>query len=236
MIAQITQFEANQPSSRELLREAHHRITNHLALLVAMIRTQNAAIKKGPQTLTREAASDVLDEISASVVAMAHLNRQLVRHPGSATVELGSLLAESCSEMLVSLGLKGRVRFRHTLRSACEVTAEEAPSLNLLLSEIVMNAIKYARPTGRLVEIDVSSRRTAEGHPVVVISDNGKGLSLDFDERGHTGAGFQIIRALAQKLQANLTIESNEHGLTFHVLLPARVDWPEMAPPLQAVG
>ena len=88
----------------------------------------------------------------------------------------------------------------------------------------------------RLVEIDVSSLRTAEGHPVVVISDNGKGLSLDFDERGHTGAGFQIIRALAQKLQANLTIESNEHGLTFHVLLPARVDWPEMAPPLQAVG
>src|SRR6478672_3105985 len=165
MLAEVTEFEPSRAFPRELLRESHHRITNHLALLVAMIRTQNAAIKKGPETLTREVASGVLNEISANVVAMAHLHRQFVRDPGSATVDLGDLLIESCSQMMASLALKDRVRFRHTLKSVCEITADEASSISLLLSEVVMNAIKYACSDGSLLEIDVSSRVTADGHP-----------------------------------------------------------------------
>lgn len=236
MLAEVTEFEPSRAFPRELLRESHHRITNHLALLVAMIRTQNAAIKKGPETLTREVASGVLNEISANVVAMAHLHRQFVRDPGSATVDLGDLLIESCSQMMASLALKDRVRFRHTLKSVCEVTADEASSISLLLSEVVMNAIKYACSDGSLLEIDVSSRVTADGHPAVTISDNGKGLPAGFDDRRHGGAGFRIIRALAQNLQASLTIESSDLGLTFHLLLPARASVGTLGEPLRAAG
>ena len=230
MITELTKFESNQASSRDLLRESHHRITNHLALLVAMIRTQNAAIKKGPPTLTREDASGVLSEISANLVAMGHLHRQFVREPGSATVDLSDLLVESCSEMMAALSLGDRVLFRHEFTAPCEITADEASSLSLLLSEIVMNAIKYARPDGSRVEIDVSCRMTPEGYPAIEISDDGVGLPVGFDERSHGGAGFRIIRALAQKLQAKLSIESSFLGLSFRVLLPARVNRSSVAP------
>jgi two-component sensor histidine kinase len=236
VIAELTQFEAYQSSARDVLRESHHRITNHLTLLVSMIRTQNAAIKKGPATLTREDASGVLNEISANVVAMAQLHRHFVKHPGSPTVDLADLLIESCSEMMVSLSLKDRVRFRHTLRSVCEITADEATSINLLLSEIVMNAIKYAHPDGSPVEIDVSCRLTADGHPAVDISDDGSGLPTGFDELRHGGTGFRIIRTLARKLHANLTVESGQFGLRFHLLLPARVSRTTLEESMRATG
>lgn len=229
MIAELTQFENNPSIPQEMLRESHHRITNHLALLVAMIRTQNAAIKKGPATLSREDASSVLNEISANVVAMAHLHRHFTGHPGSATVDMADLLIESCTEMMVSLSLGERACFRHKLATPCEITADEASSLSLLLSEIVMNSIKYARPDGSRVEIDVSCHLTAEGHPAVIISDNGVGLPAGFDERVHGGAGFRIIRALAHKLQGDLTLESSDLGLSFLLVLPARVS--HAAPP-----
>jgi len=236
VIAELTQFENNQSFPREMLRESHHRITNHLALLVAMIRTQNAAIKKGPATLSREDASSVLNEISANVVAMAHLHRHFVGHPGSATVDMADLLIESCTEMMVSLSLSERACFRHKLTTPCEITADEASSLSLLLSEVVMNAIKYAHPDGSRVEIDVSCRLTVDGHPAVDISDNGVGLPEGFDERLHGGAGFRIIRTLAQKLQADLTIESSDLGLSYHLVLPARVSRAATPEPLRAAG
>jgi two-component sensor histidine kinase len=124
--------------------------------------------------------------------------------------------------MRASLALKDRVCFRYILNAACKITADEATCLSLVLSEIVMNAIKYAHPDGPLVEINVSASVTGGGHPAVTISDNGKGLPADFDERRHGGAGFRIIRALAQKLQARLTIESSERGVSFQLLLPPR--------------
>lgn len=235
MLAQLTEFESCQPPVGELLRESHHRITNHLALLVALIRAQNAAIKKGPVTLTRETASGVLIGISANVLAIAHLHRQFVKDPSSATVDLADLLIETCSEMRASLSLSNRVCFRHKLSTHCEITADEATSLGLLVSEVVTNAIKYAHPDRSPVEIDVSCRQTSEGHPAIDISDDGIGLPRDFDERRHGGTGFRIIRALAQKLQARLTVESGDMGLTFHLLLPARVDQLAVAPALSVV-
>jgi two-component sensor histidine kinase len=178
----------------------------------------------------------VLNEISANVVAMAHLHRHFVREPDSSTVDLGDLLIKGCSEMMESLVLKDRVRFRHALNAACDITADEASSLSLLLSEIVMNAIKYAHRDGSLVEIDVSSHLTKDGHPEVTISDDGEGLPAGFDERRHGGAGFRIIRALAQKLQASLTIETSDLGLTFHLVLPVRTTHVALQEPLRAAG
>lgn len=230
MLTEITQFEINQSFPRELLRESHHRMTNHLALLVAMIRTQNAEIKRGPATLTREDAASVLTEISANVVAMAHLHRHFVRHPGNATVDLANLLIESCSEMMASLSLGDRVCFRHKLTTHCEITADEASSINLLLSEIVMNAIKYARHDGSRVEIDVSCHLTADGCPVIDISDDGPGLPEGFDEQQNGGAGLRIIRTLVNKLRANLAIQSSSLGLCFCVHLPVRASAVPQAP------
>lgn len=208
--------------AQELLRESNHRIANQLFLLVAMIHSQAVAVKKGPALLARDDASSMLAEMAARVIALAHLHRRLVDVPQAHEIDLPNLLIESCTELSKALALGERLRFRHALDSKCPVSAEQASVLSLLVGEIVMNAVKYAHPTGIPVEVTVACSVTRDGRSCVEISDDGVGLPEGFDERHNGGVGFKIIRSLAEKVGAELTTHSDDLGLSFSILLPSR--------------
>ena len=222
MKAEIAGSGSSRLLERELLRESHHRIANHLSLLVAMIRTQNAAVRKGPVQLTRETVAGMLTEIAAKVVATGQLHRRLIDRPATTTVDLSNLLIKSCTALSTSLSLTERVRFRYALIAACQVKTEEATALGFIVSEIVMNAIKYAHPAGQHVEISISAGVTERGRPVIEVADDGVGLPAGFDEARDGGSGFKILRCLVQKIGAKLTFRSCDLGLSFRIVLPWR--------------
>lgn len=204
----------------DLIRESNHRIANQLSLLVAMIHSQKAALKRGPALVSREAAIGMLTEMAARIVALSHLHRRLVNVADREDVDLPDLLIESCVELSKTLALGERVRFRHALDAKCPVSAEQASVLSLIVSEIVMNAVKYAHPTGLPVEVTVACSVTREGRTCLEISDDGVGLPEGFDENENGGVGFKIIRSLTAKVGADLTIRSDDLGLSFSIMLP----------------
>jgi two-component sensor histidine kinase len=220
-MTEVANLSEARQMAQDLLQESHHRIANQLSLLVALIQRHSAALKHGPAFLSQEAAGNILTEMAARVVSVAHLHRRLVDVPENDSINLSSLLIENCVELTAALSLGERVRFRHALDSSCPVTAEQASVLSLLVSEIVMNALKYAHPTGLPVEMSVTCSVTRDGRSCVEISDDGVGLPEGFDERRSGGAGFRIIRSLAAKLGADLTVQSDDLGLSFLILLPA---------------
>jgi two-component sensor histidine kinase len=81
-----------------------------------------------------------------------------------------------------------------------------------------MNAVKHAHPTGIPVQITLVCDRNSQGNLAIEISDDGVGLPENFDVEKAGGVGFRLIRSLADRLRANLTVESDSLGLTFRLV------------------
>ena len=207
------------PAAEELVREANHRIANHLTLLSSMIQIQIDAMKSGAEMMTREAAANQLRAAIFRIVAIAGLHRRLTGAPGD-LIDLGEFLSGTCAELLPSLGVGDRLRIEEDLAPGCAATAEQASTLSLMLGEIVVNALKYARPAGHPVVVRLSCVRAGDA-VVVEIGDDGVGLPEGFDEARDGGVGFRLMRSLVQKIGARLDYRSGQQGLAFRIAVPA---------------
>lgn len=206
----------------EKLREANHRISNHLALVVSMVRMQASAVAKGPASISRDEARALLEEAAGKITTVGQLHRWLAETPQEGEVRLDDYLIKSCASLIHALGFGARVTIAQKLGGGCIVSPEQAQQVGLIVSEILMNAAKHAHPTGMQAQMLIDCHRTAAGRIEITISDDGIGLPEGFDNETGGGVGFRLIRALARSLDAELAIESDSLGLSFRILLPAR--------------
>lgn len=205
----------------DALRESDHRIANHLTLLASMVQVQMGQLAKGPETLSRDEAQSILRETIGRILSVSHLHRRLARPAQKGEIDVGDYLLECTSDLVSSLSLRGKVHFAQRLATHCNFSADDAQVLGLLVSEAIMNAVKHAHPTGVPVQITLACDRTPQGNLMIEIGDDGVGLPESFDASKAGGVGFRLIRSLADKLGATLTIESDSLGLTFRLLFPA---------------
>ena len=209
------------PSDHEfLVREANHRIANQLALLAGLIQIETTGVARGPDMLPRAGVKAMLEKMKVSVLAMGKLHRQLADGPEE-RVGLASHLIENTTALFNALALAPRAGFKHHLNGGCMVTGEQAQIISLIVSEIVINAVKHAHPTGIPVQIHLACNRTADGRIHIEIGDDGVGLPEGFNSHTGNGMGLTLIRLLADRLHADLRIESDSLGLSFILLIPA---------------
>ena len=204
----------------DLLKEANHRIANQLSMLVSTIQMQIAALRSGPQLLRREEVGTLLRETAGKIVGIAHLHRRMADHHGNGEIELGDYLIEIVGELAASLSLGERLSVRHRSSGGCVVDTDQAQTLSLILSEIVMNAVKYAHPSGLPVAMCIVCARSGDGSIAIEICDDGVGLPEGFDTARDGGVGFKLIRTLVARLGATLHIESDDLGLCLQIALP----------------
>jgi two-component sensor histidine kinase len=94
--------------------------------------------------------------------------------------------------------------------------ADRSVSLGLIVTELVINALKHAYPASaagtdpKHGSIRVSYHTTGPGWTLSV-SDDGVGMPGE-DARGAPGLGTGIVKALARQLFASVTITSANHG------------------------
>jgi two-component sensor histidine kinase len=210
----------NAPNDMHRLREANHRISNHLTLIAGMVQMQMSALAKGPLVLPRDEVRGLLQETAGKIVSIGHLHRRLAEAPQVDAVDVAVFLLENCTHLVASLSLGNHIHIAQRLDCNCLITADQAHHLALLVSEIIMNAAKHAHPTGLPVQMSIACRHDEIGRVVIEIGDDGVGLPEGFDANKGGGVGFRLIRSLAQSLKAELQVESDSLGLSFIVTLP----------------
>jgi two-component sensor histidine kinase len=201
-------------------QEANHRISNQLAVIASMVQMQASSLAHGPEMLSRTEVRGILRETAGKIASIAHLHRKLAQQDRVGHIELGEYLIECSAILASSLAPKGRVGFVQRLDKNCFVTAERAQSVGLIVNEVVTNAVKHAHPTGLPVEIRITCRHAPDQHIEIDIQDDGVGLPEGFDWQSKGGIGFRTIRALAEKLHATASIESDSLGTSFRLLVP----------------
>ena len=92
-----------------------------------------------------------------------------------------------------------------------------AVSLGLIVTELIMNAVKYAFPRQRASARIRVTFETAQSDWKLTVSDNGTGRVLTPEPSTSTGLGTALIAALAKQLDAIVSDTSTTKGLTVEV-------------------
>jgi two-component sensor histidine kinase len=189
-----------------LFDEAHHRIKNTLALLIAFLHQDFALIK--------------LPDIGEAIAR--YENRLL------AFGDLYGLLAAGCESGRIYLGQHIErltkaltVAILEPIGLRCEVSVENGflaskrcERLGLIITELVINAAKHAFPQSEdgFVRVEAIYH---DGGWRCTVSDNGIGAM-----GSPRGIGSRILQSLARSIRARTTIESGRCGTSVTIWVP----------------
>jgi two-component sensor histidine kinase len=201
--------------------EANHRIANSLALLAGLVRMQGASVKKKSQTYSSADVCHLLDGVAARISTISQVHRILSHGRADAVVNIQPHLKEITDALATALSSsEQQVRVVHS-GGDCLVLMRHVQPMVLVLSEIFINAVKYAHPAGAPLIMVVDCEPSPDGRLDLTISDDGVGLPEGFLPERDGGMGFKVMHRLAQEIGSELKILSTHLGLTFRLSLPA---------------
>jgi chemotaxis protein methyltransferase CheR len=190
-----------------LVRELEHRTINTLQIIASMISMK-------ARTVQSDEARGHLEDIRQRVLSVATIQRHLHISGGGKSVEMSPYLMQLCESLTKSM-IESRGPVSLFVRAAGALPTREAENIGLVVTELVINALKHAFPGSRGGEIRVSYGTEGDGWRLSV-SDNGVGRQPD--DQGHVGTGTRIIALLARDLDAHVENSSGPQGTTVTVI------------------
>ena len=203
-----------------LLRELSHRVVNGFQIMASLLHWQRRAA-------TDEGTRRALELAAERVHAMALVHRRLYRpESGIGTLDMADYLAGLCDDLREAF-VTGATCQTLVLDAepGARVSTDRAVTVGLLVTELVMNACKYAHPPDRPGRVEVRFARGADGTCRLTVGDDGVGLPADFDAAGARGLGMMVVRSQIRQLQGDLSIDRTPPGVRF------TATFPDAAPP-----
>ncbi len=188
-----------------LLQEMRHRIANSLQIIASTL-MMKARSSPSPEARLH------LQDAHGRVMAIVAVQKQLQASPSGDRVEIGSYLAELCESLTASMIADARPISLNVSALGGPVPSADAVSIGLIVTELVINALKYA--FGRTTAEDeiCVAYESGEGRWRLCVSDNGGGKSTVTVLGAKAGLGTGIIEALAYQLEARVEIASDAKG------------------------
>ena len=195
---------------RMLFLELQHRVANSLQIIASVL-MQNARRMLSPE------AKGHLTDAHNRVMSVATLQRQLAASQLD-DVELRKYFTELCESIGASM-IHDPDKLILTVHADEQTApADVSVSLGLIVTELVINALKHAFPGRRSGRIAVDYRSDGPEWTLSV-ADNGVGMPKD-PASSKSGLGTSIVLALAQQLQAGVQMSEDEPGHKVSILHP----------------
>jgi len=192
-----------------LMREVDHRVQNSLQMVASYLQLQ--AREAGPGPL-----ADRLAEAQARLAAVGLVHRKLYRADHPQALDLGDYLGELVGDLRTALGREWAPHVRAQL-SAMLMPTDRAVPVGLVMTELVLNASKYAYD-GLPGPIEV----TLEQHGSrlrLTVADRGKGRNGAAQPEG-SGFGSRMVASTVRQLGGMLEESDNGPGLRATLTAP----------------
>ncbi len=192
-----------------LLQELQHRVANSLQIIASVL-LQSARKVQSEETRTH------LNDAHHRVMSIATLQQQLATSR-IGEVELRSYFANLCRSIGASMiSDHDRISLVTTVDES-KTSADVSVSLGLIVTELVINALKHAFPGHAQVgKITVDYR--ADGTSwTMTVGDNGVGMPADH-ARTKPGLGTGIVDALSRQLDASVDVADAAPGTTVSII------------------
>lgn len=185
-----------------LLQEVQHRVANSLQIIASVL-------MQSARKVQSDEARGHLKDAEHRILSIAAVQRQL------AASQLGNVaLRPYITQLCESLGAS-MIRDPTQLSIRADIddsstSAEASISLGLIVTELVINALKHAFPNHLHGKIDVKYRSLRDSWTLSVV-DDGIGMPTG-PNVAKPGLGTSIVEALAKQLQAKVTISETRSG------------------------
>ena len=191
-----------------LLDELQHRVANSLQIIASVL------MQSARKVQSDEARSHI-HNAHHRVMSIATLQRHLVARSGE--VALRPYFSDLCASIGASMIHDQNVVSLTTVVDETVTAGEVSVSLGLIVTELVINALKHAFPDpSRRGKIVVEYRSLPTGWKLTV-QDDGVGMPPDRATR-KPGLGTGIIDALSRQLDATVSIADANPGTRVSII------------------
>ena len=199
-----------------LLQELHHRVANSLQIIASVL-MQSARKVQSEETRIH------LVDAHQRVMSVAALQKHLaVTRLGD--VELRPYFTALCESIGASMIFDREQVSLDVTTDDSITTADSSVGLGLIVTELVINALKHAFPDNRSGRISVNYY-TRGPNWTLSVDDDGVGISEDPDN-AKPGLGTDIVQALSKQLGAHVNVVSKNSGTKVsivHTAIPVLV-------------
>lgn len=191
---------------RVLLQEMQHRVANSLQIIASILLLKARAV-------TSEETRNHLKDAHQRVLSVAEVQSHLHASDGVDQIEVGPYLTKLCASLGASMIGETQPLVIQVEADHGHIRSDMAVSMGLIVTELVINAIKYAFPIDR-ADARVMVRYQSSGADwTLAVSDNGVGVAAPVVPPAHGGLGTAIVEALVRQLDARMTVTARP-GMT----------------------
>lgn len=213
----ITERRALEREKDELLRqkdvlleELQHRIANSLQIIASIILMKARAVQSEETRLH-------LQDAHKRVMSIAAVQKQLHASGAGGLIEVAPYLSRLCQTLAVSMIGDSRPIALIAVGAGGEATSRQAESLGLIVTELVMNALKHAFPDETVKGQIIVAYNVSGPNWQLSVADNGIGKPDGVFAQAKTGLGTGIVRALSHQLDAQVATVAGPRGTTVSI-------------------
>jgi chemotaxis protein methyltransferase CheR len=190
-----------------LLQEMEHRIVNSLQIIASILMLKARAVSS-------EETRQHLEDAHRRVISIAAVQRHLHSSGRVDLIDVGPYLSKLCESLSESMIGESRPASLRISADDGQVLSADAVSLGLIVTELVINALKYAFPRQPDAAIVTIRYEVSGAAWKLSVADNGVGNG-DVSAKG--GLGTSLVKALAHQLDAQVETKSTSEGMTVTV-------------------
>jgi chemotaxis protein methyltransferase CheR len=193
-----------------LLQEMQHRVANSLQIIAGILLMK-------ARSVSSEETRQHLQDAHQRVMSVATVQQHIQAAGRGDVIEVGPYLKKLCDSLETSMVGDHDAISLEVVADSGTVVSAHAVSLGLIVTELVINALKHAFPKDYPNARVRVSYETAGSNWQLVVSDNGVGRPIEPHLPTKGGLGITLVNALALQLGAQLEITSTSNGVSVSI-------------------
>ena len=188
-----------------LLQEMQHRVFNSLQIIGSILLMKARAASS-------EEIRQQLEDAHRRVLSVATVQHHIHEASRADMIDITPYLTKLCQSLAASMiGSDDDISLR-VVSDDATVNSATAVSVGLIVTELVINAIKYAFPRGYSDALVIVRYGSSGANWRLAVSDNGVGKAVGETTPVKGGLGTALVATLASQLGAKIETANSRNG------------------------
>ena len=195
---------------KQLLREVHHRIKNHMNTIYAII-----SLRSRESDIPR--VKEILEEIQNKIRLMQNIYQTLYTGEDVGTIHIVSFLKHLINDIQNAYAHRQSIIFDTSIEDI-EVSSTQSLSIGIIITELITNSIKYGFEQKDRGTINVSIHKTEINRLYIEVSDDGDGFPAEIVENKSYGFGLTLVNGYVRQFDGEMSIDT-ANGTTISIYI-----------------